>query len=323
MQAGKTSLSIKLAKKINADIISIDSMQVYKYMDIGTAKVTEEEKEGIMHHMIDVQEPDERFSVAEYIRKVKRIEQDILKRGKNIIIIGGTGLYVNSLIYGFTFEENDEKVLLDYRKSLEESIESGKETLDTLYEKAKKIDEKAADMISRTDKKRIFRILEIYYLSNTGKTEIDKIRKENNEVSDIRVGVYNYNKNLEYKLFYIDMDREILYNRINKRVEIMIELGLIEETKKVIEIIANKKKVNYEEILKHYDDITALQAIGYREVIVYLKNEIDYEEMKEKIKQNTRRYAKRQITWFKKNEKIMLDREKTDEELIEIIMQNI
>ena len=298
-------------------------MQVYKYMDIGTAKVTEEEKEGIMHHMIDVQEPDERFSVAEYIRKVKRIEQDILKRGKNIIIIGGTGLYVNSLIYGFTFEENDEKVLLDYRKSLEESIEKGKETLDTLYEKAKKIDEKAADMISRTDKKRIFRILEIYYLSNTGKTEIDKIRKENNEVSDIRVGVYNYNKNLEYKLFYIEMDREILYNRINKRVEIMLELGLIEETKKVIEIIANKKNVSYEEILKNYDDITALQAIGYREVIAYLKNEIDYEEMKEKIKQNTRRYAKRQITWFKKNEKIMLDREKTDEELIEIILQNI
>ena len=298
-------------------------MQVYKYMDIGTAKVTEEEKEGIMHHMIDVQEPDERFSVAEYIRKVKKIEKDILKKGKNIIIIGGTGLYVNSLIYGFTFEENDEKVLLDYRKSLEQSIETGKETLDTLYEKAKKIDEKATEMISKTDKKRIFRILEIYYLSNIGKTEIDKKRKENNEESDISRDGYNDSKNLEYKLFYIDMDREILYNRINKRVEIMLELGLIEETKKVIEIIANKKKVNYEEILKHYDDITALQAIGYREVIVYLKNEIDYEEMKEKIKQNTRRYAKRQITWFKKNEKIMLDREKTDEELIEIIMQNI
>ena len=298
-------------------------MQVYKYMDIGTAKVTEEEKEGIVHHMIDVQEPDERFSVAEYIRKVKKIEQDILKKGKNIIIIGGTGLYVNSLIYGFTFEENDEKVLLDYRKSLEQSIESGKETLDTLYEKAKNIDEKAADIISRTDKKRIFRILEIYYLSNIGKTEIDKKRKENNEESDIIIGGYNDTKKLEYKLFYIDMDREILYNRINKRVEIMLELGLIEETKKVIEIIANKKKMSYEEIFKNYDDITALQAIGYREVIAYLKNEIDYEEMKEKIKQNTRRYAKRQITWFKKNEKIMLDREKTDEELIEIIMQNI
>ena len=298
-------------------------MQVYKYMNIGTAKVTEEEKEGIMHHMIDVQEPDERFSVAEYIRKVKKIEEDILKRGKNIIIIGGTGLYVNSLIYGFTFEENDEKVLLDYRKSLEESIEKGKETLDTLYEKAKNIDEKAAEIISRTDKKRIFRILEIYYLSNIGKTEIDKIRKEDNKESDIIIGGYNDSKNLEYKLFYIDMDREILYNRINKRVEIMLELGIIEETKKVIEIIANKKKVSYEKILRNYDDITALQAIGYREVIAYLKNEIDYEEMKEKIKQNTRRYAKRQITWFKKNEKVMLDREKTDEELIEIIIKNI
>ena len=298
-------------------------MQVYKYMDIGTAKVTEEEKEGIMHYMIDVQEPDERFSVAEYIRKVKKIEEDILKRGKNIIIIGGTGLYVNSLIYGFTFEENDEKVLLDYRKSLEQSIESGKETLDTLYEKAKEIDEKAADMISRTDKKRIFRILEIYYLSNIGKTEIDKKRKENNGASNISKVGYNESNNLEYKLFYIDMDREILYNRINKRVEIMLELGLIEETKKVIEIIANKKKMSYEEILENYYDITALQAIGYREVIAYLRNEIDYEEMKEKIKQNTRRYAKRQITWFKKNEKVMLDREKTDEELIEIILQNI
>ena len=308
---------------MNAEIISIDSMQVYKYMDIGTAKVTEEEKEGIVHHMIDVQEPDERFSVAEYIRKVKKIEQDILKKGKNIIIIGGTGLYVNSLIYGFTFEENDEKVLLDYRKSLEQSIESGKETLDTLYEKAKNIDEKAADIISRTDKKRIFRILEIYYLSNIGKTEIDKKRKENNGASDISKVGYNESRDLEYKLFYIDMDREILYNRINKRVEIMLEQGLIEETKKVIEIIANKKKMSYEEIFKNYDDITALQAIGYREVIAYLKNEIDYEEMKEKIKQNTRRYAKRQITWFKKNEKIMLDRKKTDEELIEIIIKNI
>ena len=298
-------------------------MQVYKYMDIGTAKVTEEEKEGIMHHMIDVQEPDERFSVAEYIRKVKKIEQDILKKGKNIIIIGGTGLYVNSLIYGFTFEENDEKVLIDYRKSLEQSIESGKETLDTLYKKAKNIDEKAADMISRTDKKRIFRILEIYYLSNIGKTEIDKKRKENNKESDIIIGGYNDTKKLEYKLFYIDMDREILYNRINKRVEIMLELGLIEETKKVIEIIANKKKVNYEEILKNYDDITSLQAIGYREVIAYLKNEIDYEEMKEKIKQNTRRYAKRQITWFKKNKKIILDRNLDDNTLLKIIEENI
>ena len=246
------------------------------------------------------------------------------------------GLYVNSLIYGFNFEENDEKVLLDYRKSLEESINLGKETLDTLYEKAKKIDPEAAENISKTDKKRIFRILEIYYLSNIIKTEIDKKRRKKditrNIINDDSINDFtnlnntnfnNKDKKIEYKLFYIDMNREKLYSRINKRVDIMLELGLVEETKKVIEIIAKKMNKTKEEILEKYDEITSLQAIGYREVISYLKNEITFDEMKEKIKQNTRRYAKRQITWFKKNEKIILDRELSDEKLIEIILENI
>ena len=246
------------------------------------------------------------------------------------------GLYVNSLIYGFNFEENDEKVLLDYRKSLEESINLGEETLDTLYEKAKKIDPKAAENISKTDKKRIFRILEIYYLSHIIKTEIDKKRRKKditkNIVKDHSINDFanlnntnfnNKDKKIEYKLFYIDMNREKLYSRINKRVDIMLELGLVEETKKVIEIIAKKMNKTKEEILEKYDKITSLQAIGYREVISYLKNEITFDEMKEKIKQNTRRYAKRQITWFKKNEKIILDRELSDEKLIEIILENI
>lgn len=306
-------------------------MQIYKYMDIGTAKVTEEEKEGIIHHMIDIKDPDERFSVAEYIKQVKKIEQDIITKGKNIIIIGGTGLYVNSLIYGFTFEENDEKVLLDYRKKLEKSLEAGKETIETLYKKAKEIDEKAADMISSTDKKRIFRILEIYYLTNMQKTKIDEKRRKNNKNTSKRNRNSNSNiknngsnnDNIEYKLFYIDMDRKLLYDRINKRVDIMLNLGLIEETKKIITIIAKNKKAKEEEILNDYSNITALQAIGYREVISYLKNELTFDEMKEKIKQNTRRYAKRQITWFKKNNKIILDRTKNDEELIEIILENI
>lgn len=305
-------------------------MQIYKYMDIGTAKVTEEEKEGIIHHMIDIKDPDERFSVAEYIKQVKKIEQDIINKGKNIIIIGGTGLYVNSLIYGFTFEENDEKVLLDYRRELEKSLEAGKETLETLYKKAKEIDEKAAEMISSTDKKRIFRILEIYYITNMQKTKIDEKRRKNNKNtsksnsnSNTKNNESNSDDNIEYKLFYIDMERELLYDRINKRVDIMIDLGLIEETKKTITIIAKKKKVKEEEILNDYSNITALQAIGYREVISYLKDELTFDEMKEKIKQNTRRYAKRQITWFKKNDKIILDRTKNDEELIEIILENI
>lgn len=246
------------------------------------------------------------------------------------------GLYVNSLIYGFNFEENDEKVLLDYRKSLEKSINLGKETLDTLYEKAKKIDPKAVENISKTDKKRIFRILEIYYLSHIIKTEIDKKRRKKditkNIVKDDSINDFNNldntnfnnkDKKIEYKLFYIDMNREKLYSRINKRVDIMLELGLLEETKNVIEIIAKKMNKTKEEILEKYDEITSLQAIGYREVISYLKNEITFDEMKEKIKQNTRRYAKRQITWFKKNEKIILDRELSDEKLIEIILENI
>ena len=246
------------------------------------------------------------------------------------------GLYVNSLIYGFNFEENDEKVLLDYRKSLEESINLGKETLDILYEKAKKIDPKAAENISKTDKKRIFRILEIYYLSHIIKTEIDKKRRKKDITKNIvkddiindftnldNTNFNNKDKKIEYKLFYIDMNREKLYSRINKRVDIMLELGLVEETKNVIEIIAKKMNKTKEEILEKYDKITSLQAIGYREVISYLKNEITFDEMKEKIKQNTRRYAKRQITWFKKNEKIILDRELSDEKLIEIILENI
>ena len=305
-------------------------MQIYKYMDIGTAKVTEEEKEGIIHHMIDIKDPDERFSVAEYVKQVKKIEKEILTKGKNIIIIGGTGLYVNSLIYGFIFEENDEKVLLDYRRELEKSLEAGKETLETLYKKAKEIDEKAAEMISSTDKKRIFRILEIYYITNMQKTKIDEKRRKNNKNtsksnsnSNTKNNVSNSDDNIEYKLFYIDIERELLYDRINKRVDIMLDLGLIEETKKTITIIAKNKKVKEEEILNDYSNITALQAIGYREVISYLKDELTFDEMKEKIKQNTRRYAKRQITWFKKNDKIILDRTKNDEELIEIILENI
>ena len=246
------------------------------------------------------------------------------------------GLYVNSLIYGFDFEENDEKVLLDYRKNLEESINLGKETLDTLYEKAKKIDPKASENISNTDKKRIFRILEIYYLSHIIKTEIDKKRRKKDITKNIvkdhsindftnlnNINFNNKDKKIEYKLFYIDMNREKLYSRINKRVDIMLELGLLEETKNVIEIIAKKMNKKKEEILEKYDEITSLQAIGYREAISYLKNEITFDEMKEKIKQNTRRYAKRQITWFKKNEKIILDRELSDEKLIEIILENI
>ena len=234
------------------------------------------------------------------------------------------GLYVNSLIYGYNFEENDEKILLSYRRMLEDSIKSGKETLETLYEKAKKIDEKAIKNISKNDKKRIFRILEIYYLSNISKTDIDIIRKDKGIKKEQNIEEENNNhENLSYKIFYIDMEREKLYERINKRADIMLDEGIIEETKRVIEKIADRQNKSIYDILDNYNVITSLQAIGYREVIAYLKGEYTKKEMLEKIKQNTRRYAKRQITWFKKNQKIVLDRNLDDDTLLKVIEENI
>ena len=234
------------------------------------------------------------------------------------------GLYVNSLIYGYNFEENDENILLSYRKMLEDSIKSGKETLETLYEKAKKIDEKAIKNISKNDKKRIFRILEIYYLSNISKTDIDIIRKDKGIKKEQNIEEENNNhENLSYKIFYIDMEREKLYERINKRADIMLDEGIIEETKRVIKKIADRQNKSIYDILDNYNEITSLQAIGYREVIAYLKGEYTKKEMVEKIKQNTRRYAKRQITWFKKNQKIVLDRNLDDNTLLKIIEENI
>ena len=234
------------------------------------------------------------------------------------------GLYVNSLIYGYNFEENDENILLSYRKMLEDSIKSGKETLETLYEKAKKIDEKSINNISKNDKKRIFRILEIYYLSNISKTDIDIIRKDKGIKKERNIEEENNNhENLSYKIFYIDMEREKLYERINKRADIMLDEGIIEETKIVIKKIADRQNKNIYDILDNYNEITSLQAIGYREVIAYLKGEYTKKEMLEKIKQNTRRYAKRQITWFKKNQKIVLDRNLDDNILLKIIEENI
>ena len=234
------------------------------------------------------------------------------------------GLYVNSLIYGYNFEKNDERILLDYRKMLEDSIKSGKETLETLYEKAKKIDEKSINNISKNDKKRIFRILEIYYLSNITKTDIDIIRRDKGIKKEQDIEEENNNhENLSYKIFYIDMQREKLYERINKRANIMLDQGIIEETKRVIKKIADRQNKSIYDILDNYNVITSLQAIGYREVIAYLKGEYTKKEMLEKIKQNTRRYAKRQITWFKKNQKIVLDRNLDDDTLLKVIEENI
>ena len=268
--SGKTALSIELAKKINGEIISSDSMQIYKYMDIGTAKTTQEEMQGIKHYLLDFVEPSQRYSVAEFKKDAEKTIEEILQKGKTPIIVGGTGLYVDSLIYGIEYQtiEFDEQ----YRKQLEERVE--KEGLETLYNEAKKIDPQAIEKISLNDKKRILRILEIYKATGKNKTE--------QEIESRKNGV-----KYDYKVFAINMDREKLYERINKRVDIMIENGLIEEVEKLLE--------------KYKEFPTAMQGLGYKEVVEYLQGKVSEEEMIENIKRETRRYAKRQLTWFRKN----------------------
>ena len=268
--SGKTTLSIQLAQKINGEIISSDSMQIYKDMNIGTAKPDQQEMQGIKHYLLDFVEPNQRYSVADYKKDAENAIEDILQKGKVPIIVGGTGLYVDSLIYGIEYPniEFDE----NYRKELERRVE--KEGLEKLYEKAKKIDPQAMKKISRNDQKRILRVLEIYNATGKTKTE-QEIQSRKNEVK------------YDYRVFAINMDREKLYDRINKRVDIMIQKGLIEEV---------------ENLLKKYNEFpTAMQGLGYKEVVEYIQGKVLKEDMIENIKRESRRYAKRQITWFKKN----------------------
>ena len=215
--SGKTALSIELAKKIDGEIVSADSMQIYKYMDIGSAKPTKEEMSGIKHYMLDFVEPDIRYSVAEYKKSAEKAIDEILSKGKTPIVVGGTGLYVDSLIYGIDY--NEMNVDLEYRKELEKIADE--KGLDYLYNLAEKIDKQAAEKISKNDKKRICRILEIYKSTGKTKTELE-IESRKKELK------------YDFKVFAIDMDRAILYDRINRRVDIMIKNGLIEEVKNLI-----------------------------------------------------------------------------------------
>ena len=290
--SGKTSLSIELAKKINGEIVSCDSMQIYKDMNIGSAKPTVEEMQGIPHYVLDEVEPTKRFSVADYKKRAEEAIEKILAKRKTPIVVGGTGLYANSLIY--SIEYDDIKLDEKYRNNLME-IANTEEGLKKLYEEAKKIDGKAMEKISPNDKKRIIRILEIYNATGKNKTE-QEIESRKNEVK------------YDYKVFGINMERSLLYERINKRVDIMINQGLIEEVKNLIK--------------KYPKFPTAMQAIGYKEIVEYLNNEITKEEAIEKIKQETRRYAKRQITWFKRIENIIwLDGLNSTQNNINIILE--
>ena len=289
--SGKTSLSIELAKQINGEIVSCDSMQIYKEMDIGTAKPTIEEMQGIKYYLIDFVSPDERYSVADYKRDAKNAIKEIINKNKVPIVVGGTGLYVDSLIFEIEYPniEFDE----EYRQQMEKMAEE--QGIEKLYEQAKKIDPVAIEKISKNDKKRIIRILEIYHATGKNKTE-QEIESRKKEVE------------YDYHVFALDWDRELLYERINKRVDIMIEQGLIDEVRK---------------IYKKYNEFpTAMQGLGYKEVVQYLNGNYTKEEMIEKIKMETRRYAKRQLTWFRKNRQtIWLNGQEKIQNNIKIILE--
>lgn len=291
--SGKTALSIELAKKIDGEIVSADSMQIYKDMNIGTAKPEDDEKQGIKHYLMDYISPQQRYSVAQFKNDATKAIEEIIEKGKTPIVVGGTGLYIDSLIYGI--EYNDIKIDEDYRKKLERIIET--QGLEALYNKANEIDSQAMKKISPNDQKRIIRVLEIYHATGKTKTEQEEESRKN-EVK------YNY------KVFALNMDREKLYERINKRVDIMIEKGLIQEV--------NNLQRKYNEFP------TAMQGLGYKEVVDYLQGEYTQEEMIEKIKMESRRYAKRQLTWFRKNkETIWLDALEKKEHNIQQILENI
>ncbi len=291
LHRGKSKLAVELAKRIDGEIISADSMQIYKDMNIGTAKITLEEMQGVKHYMIDFLPPNERYSVSSFKKDAEKYIEKIISEGKTPIICGGTGLYIDSLIYGIEYQ--DEKIDNDYREKL--NIIAGKEGLENLYNTALKIDPEAMAKISKNDKKRIIRVLEIYHKTGKTKTEQEKESRKNGVKYD-------------YKVFAINMDREILYNRINIRVEKMIKDGLVNEVRS---------------ILRKYNEFpTAMQGLGYKEVVEYLNGNTTEQEMIEKIKMETRRYAKRQITWFKKNkETYWIDGQKSVEENINTIIR--
>ena len=282
---GKTSLSIALAKAVDGEIISADSMQVYKYMNIGTAKITEEEKCGIPHFLIDELEPDEEFNVTIFKNKVMGYIEDIKSRGKVPIIVGGTGFYIQSVIYDINFNEygDDSNV----RKKYEAMAETlGKSEL---HKKLALVDREYADSVSENNVKKVVRALTFFEMTGEKLSEHNKRERERSSPFD-------------FAYFVLTMDRKKLYERIDKRVDLMFDMGLVEEVKALM--------------AKGYDkSLVSMQGIGYKEVIDYLSGETNLEECIDIIKRDTRHFAKRQLTWFKREKVVTyINKDEFDEE---------
>jgi tRNA dimethylallyltransferase len=265
--SGKTGLSVALAKKLNTEIVSADSMQLYENMDIGTAKVTASEMQGVKHHMVDCVSPMTNYSVNDYVCDATVAIDGILEKGKTPIIVGGTGLYINSLIYNFNLTEA--KSDLNLRAELEN------ETAEKLLTMLTEFDPETAKKLHPNNKRRIVRAIEMYKTSGITMSEQIEITKK---------APQKYSS----KIFALTMDREKLYDRINLRVDTMIEKGLVIEVQKLLKMGIPPTN-------------TAMQAIGYKEIVNYINHEISLDEAIEIIKQESRRYAKRQLTWFRRD----------------------
>lgn len=265
---GKTNLSIDLAKELNAEIISADSMQIYKYMDIGSAKITIDEMQGVKHYLVDEVTPDYVFSVSEFQKRADDYIEKINDENKRVLVTGGTGLYLNSLIYNMDFAKSDANNEL--REKLR--IELEENGIDYMHNKLKELDPEAAQRIHKNNTKRVIRALEVY-LSGEKMNDFSKDLKFNEKYNPI--------------IIVLNREREHLYERINKRVDIMMDNGLIDEVKNLL-------KMGYTK------DMISMQGIGYKEIIKYLDGEYTLDEAIDIIKRDSRRYAKRQLTWFRR-----------------------
>ena len=292
---GKSKLSIALAKEIGGEIISADSMQVYKHMDIGTDKISKEKMEGVPHHLIDILEPDELFNVFLFQKLVKEAIADIASRGKVPIIVGGTGFYIQAVLYDIDFTETDEDMTI--RNELEERAANGEGQ--ALFEELKAVDPKSAEIIHANNIKRVIRALEYY--KKTGKPI-----SEHNEEQHQRTSPY------DFKYFVLTDDREVLYSRIDKRVDAMIKEGLEDEVRALLTMNIDRSA-------------TSMQGLGYREMIGYLDGEYDLDRAVYLIKRNTRHFAKRQLTWFRREKDVRwIDKKlygRNDERVLEEIIR--
>ena len=266
---GKSKVAIEVAKIINGEIVSADSMQVYRGMDIGTAKPTLEERQGIPHHLIDIKNPDEEWTVSDFVEQTNRLTSEIAKRGKRPMIVGGTGLYLWALLEGFSFP------IAPADKELRKRLE--KIPLSTLYSRLSTLDPQAAEKINPNDKKRIIRAVEVYELTGRPISQLQK-RSEEPRISF---------SGSEPILIGLTMPREKLYKFIEERADKMVEDGLVEEVKSLLS--------------KGYPkDLPSFQALGYKEVVEYLDGKWSKEQMIAELKKRTRHFARRQMTWFKR-----------------------